>query len=178
MKKILIFILSIVLFNSCKTTYKLNELKTDQCSDFRYGMIEAKRVLNNTEKKELENKGMLVQDFLFETVYQGIWNKSWDDKKLSATPIKKLKEYSIEEKISEGIKLQELAEDRRPCTLLILAFASLNETELESYGKLLNSKSPYYRLETQYKYVQRIAENPCIKHISIIKQMDTPDFKN
>ncbi|MEO6190275.1 MAG: hypothetical protein ABIO44_07830 [Saprospiraceae bacterium] len=163
----------------CKTSYKLDALNEKQCSNYRYGIIELKRTLSGDEKKELENKGLFIQDFLFENVYQGVWYKKWDKLNLISTPIKKLKVYTLQDKLSEGIKLSDIKSDNRNCILLIQSFAPLDEADLKVYGKLLNQNSSYYRLETQYKFLEEIASHSCIKHISIMKPIqDIPELKD
>lgn len=177
MNKILIFALAIQLF-CCKTSYSIVNLKEEHCDDYRYGMIECKRLLSETDKKSLESKGLFVQDFLFDNVYQGTWYKNWDKMKLNSTPVKNLKAYSPEEKLSEGIKLADLENNTKPCNLLIQSIIPLQVSELNKYGKLINQNGLLYRLESQLMNVEPIVRNPCVKHISIMKMVDIPDLKN
>ena len=177
--KIYKFSFIIILCIGCKSSYNIDALNEKQCSDYRYGIIELKRILSGDEKKELESKGLFIQDFLFDNVFQGVWYKKWDKLNLISTPIKKLRLYTLQDKISEGINLKDIKDDNRKCILLIQSFAPLDEADLKGYGKLLNQNSSYYRLETQYKFLEEIAGHSCIKHISIMKPIqDIPELKD
>lgn len=177
MYKLKIVLLLFVIY-SCGTSKKVSDLKSADCIDYSFGMIEAKRILNDEEKSLLEKQGIFIQEFLFENVYQGVWRKSWNKKKLNATPIRKLRTYNAEDKISEGVQLKDLNNDNTVCNLIVQSFVDLNEKEFSSFGKLINYNNKFYRLETQKKYISEIAMHPCVKHVSIMKSLDVPDLKN
>lgn len=162
---------------SCKSALHYTELKSTDCGDFNFGMIEAKRILTEEEKKSLETQGIIVQEYLFDMVYQGIWRKNYPIKKLSASPIKNLKDYKLDDKLSEGIVLKNFEGDLTPCSIVIQSFIRLNEDEFKSYGKIVNYNNQYYRMDTQKKFVKDIVSHPCVKHVSIMKSNDIPDLK-
>ncbi|MFN8278899.1 MAG: hypothetical protein U0V49_01300 [Saprospiraceae bacterium] len=176
--KNIVFLSLIYLTISCKPSYNIAALKESGCGDYRFGMIECKRLLKDEDKDLLEKKGLLIQDHLFDQVYQGIWYKNWDKINLKATPIRKLKQYQISEKLSEGIQLALLKDDTRTCNLLIQVITPLDQSFLTQYGKILNHKDLLYRLETQYKNIEPIVQHPCIKHVSVLKLQDFPDKKD
>ncbi|NOT37760.1 MAG: hypothetical protein HOP11_10325 [Saprospiraceae bacterium] len=178
MHNVVKIIISFYFILACNPVKKLSDLKSKDCGNFTIGMIEAKRLLNDQEKAKLEEQGILIQEFLFETVYQGIWKNSWNTKKLNTTPIRKLKEYKSEDKVSEGIILKEIAEDNTPCNLIVQSIIEIDDVELSSFGKVVNYKNKYYRIETQKKYIDDIAQHPCVKHVSLMKSLDIPDIKN
>ncbi len=172
-----LYFLVLILFH-CKTSQKIGEVKSDKCGDYSFGMIEAKRLLTDEEKLSLESQGIKIQEFLFETVYQGIWNKNWNSKKLNTTPIKSLRVFQVEDKLSEGIIVKDLTGDNTPCNIIIQTFVELNREAFNDFGKLVILNNKYYRMETQKKHILDIAKNDCVKHISLMKSIDIPDLKD
>ncbi len=171
-----LFIVAVI---ACKPSYNLASLTEDKCGQYSYGMIEFKRLISEEEKKTLQTQGLFIQDYLFDQVYQGVWHRKWDKMKLSATPIKRLKEYTPSEKISDGIILDSLDKDKRSCMLLIQSISPLDVNELKKYGKLLHNNDQYYRLESQYRNIPSIIQNRCIKHISVMTgPADIPELKD
>lgn len=62
--KNIVFLSLIYLTISCKPSYNIAALKESGCGDYRFGMIECKRLLKDEDKDLLEKKV-----FLFRTIY-------------------------------------------------------------------------------------------------------------
>jgi hypothetical protein len=161
---------------ACSGTIKLYDLDEADCSRLVYGQITTRRMLTDVDKNQLAKNGLLVQDFIFENVYSGVWKQNWSGKDLDRTPIRNLNALTPDQKLAGGILLSEIEKtENRNVTLLIQTIGPMVPESLNSYGRIISEKNSFIRMETGIRNVSDLSNHPCIKTISILEPENTPD---
>lgn len=178
MKVIRYSFLLVIIFGSCNTALKLDNLNRDSCGKFQYGKIETKRMLTDADKAQLQSGGIVVQEFVFENLYLGIWKNSWSGRNLDKTVISKLTIIPPDEKLAGGIILKDIKpNDNSHCILLIQTVGSVPLTEFNDYGKVESARNDFIKMETSMSNIIELCNHPCIKAVSLLPQNSTPDQK-
>lgn len=170
-----------ILITACASPTQLGLLTSTKCEDYSYGKIEASRILSDEEKSSLTKKGIYVQQSVFDNVYLGVWKNNIKLKLLEKLPIKKLTQISGEEKLSGGYskeQLEELFNTSGSSNVIFNTFGELQEGELSEFGKLIKQNQGFFRMEINNARIPDLLEFPCLKSISILREMPIPDIKD
>ncbi|HRG34404.1 MAG: hypothetical protein JNK69_07270 [Saprospiraceae bacterium] len=178
MKVFLYSFLLVIIFGSCSSTIKLDNLNRDSCGKFEYGKIETKRMLTDGDKLNLKSGGIVIQEFVFENLYLGIWKNNWSEKNLDKTVISKLTVIPPDEKLAGGVILKDIKpNDNSRCILLIQTVGSVPLDEFDDYGKVESARNDFIKMETSMSNIIELCNHPCIKAVSLLPQNSTPDQK-
>lgn len=177
--KFLIYSYAIVfIFTSCSSAINLDKLNKDSCGKFEYGKIETKRMLTDADKLNLKSNGVVIQEFVFEKLYLGLWKKNWTEKNLDKTVISKLTVIPPDEKLAGGIILKDIKpNDNSRCILLIQTVGSVPISEFNDYGKVESARNDFIKMETSMSNIIDLCNHPCIKAVSLLPQNSSPDQK-
>ncbi len=174
MKFVCFAILMGILFYNCSTSKKSwGDFKKSDCSKYRFGRIETKRLLTEIEKSELSVQGIQIQEFVFETQYLGSWELKWASKNFEKTPVKSLIPFSSQDKLASGMQIQELkklTELPGESMVLIQTIATVNPTELNQFGKIVFSREHFYRMIIPHNQLFNLLEFPCLRLLSVVKE--------
>ncbi len=174
--KFLYFLVTIASLSSCNSAIKLYDLEEADCAKMVYGQITTRRMLTDADKDLLSKNGLIIQDFIFENIYSGVWKHSWSGKNLDRSPVKNLDPLTPDQKLAGGILLSEIEKaDNRNVTLLIQTIGPLVPEALNAYGRIISEKNSFIRMETGIRNVVDLSNHPCIKTISILEAENTPD---
>ena len=177
--KFLIYSYTLVfIFMSCSSSINLDKLNTDSCGKFEYGKIETKRMLTDADKLNLNAKGIVIQEFVFENLYLGLWKKNWTNKNLDKTVVSKLTVIPPEEKLAGGTILKDIKpNDNSRCILLIQTVGSVPISEFNDYGKVESARNDFIKMEIFMSNIVDLCNHPCIKAVSLLPQNSSPDQK-
>jgi len=173
-----LFIYSLlILCCACSSPIKLYNLDESACAKLAFGQIETRRMLTDVDKANLEKEGLIIQDFIFENIYQGVWKHQFGKKNLDKTPIIKLTPIGPEQKIAGGKSISEIDQQENKNVVLILqTIGPMAPESLSEYGKITAEKNSFIKMETGIKNALDLSNHPCIKNISILEPDFTPDF--
>ncbi|MBK9270048.1 MAG: hypothetical protein IPM48_00490 [Saprospiraceae bacterium] len=167
----------IILFGACSSPIRLYNLNEDLCTNLVYGQIETRRLLTDLDKTNLEKQGMVIQDYIFENIYQGVWKKSFEKSNLNKTPIVKLSALTPDQKVAGGTALSEIEKgENRNVVLILQSIGPMAPESLSEYGKITAEKNSFIKMETGIKNVLDLSKHPCIKNISILEAELAPDL--
>lgn len=177
--KFLVFLIMMSLSLSfCKVSHQMTQLTEKKCGQYTYGRIEFKRSITTEEKNQLTLQGLLMQDFIFENIYLGLWYKSWDKKNLNKTAIRTLIPFSPDDKLAGGLLVRDIkADDNSNCLILIQTIGPLSKDELNDYGLIISSNDDFYKMEVQKRNILPLLDHPCIKMVSLVKEDYIHDAK-
>jgi hypothetical protein len=174
--KFLHFFLIIISLSSCNSSIKLYDLDEPDCAKLVYGQITTRRMLTDADKSLLTKNGLIVQDFIFENIYSGVWKQNWHRKDLDRTPVRNLDPLTPDQKLAGGMLLSEIEKaENRNVTLLIQTIGPMLPEALNAYGRIISEKNSFIRMETGIRNVVDLSNHPCIKTISILEPENTPD---
>ena len=140
MKFVFFLIMMALSFSFCKVSHQLTQLTEKKCGQYTYGRIEFKRSISTEEKNQLASQGLLIQDFIFENIYLGLWYKSWGKKNLNKTAIRALIPFTPDDKLAGGLLVRDIkADDNSNCLILIQTIGPLSKDELNDYGLIVSS---------------------------------------
>ena len=163
---------------SCSKKLDLSSLDSNVCENFTFGRIELKRNISDVEKSKLANEGVIIQEYIFDQVYLGVWSKKWNSKKLEKTAIKALKPAKAEDKLASGMTINEIeamSKENTRSTVLLQTIGKMKPNVFSEIGTVLMNKDFFYRLDVHNSHLMDLLDNPCIKLITILKEPAVPD---
>ena len=166
MKKFFVLISSFVLLSSCSHKVILTDLTESKCGKLHFGKVEFRRLPSEEDKATLQKSGLVLQEYVFENYYLGVWNGSWAKKNLDKT------------KLAGGLSMNELklkAEKPGSSKVLIQTFGSLKQTELDAFGKMLFNKDNFYRLEVKNQSLLDLLDHSCVKLLNVMDEIPQAD---
>jgi len=178
MKKFFVLISSFVLLSSCSHKVILTDLTESKCGKLHFGKVEFRRLPSEEDKATLQKSGLVLQEYVFENYYLGVWNGSWEKKNLDKTVVKALYPFSEMDKLAGGLSMNELklkAEKPGYSKVLIQTFGSLKQTELDAFGKMLFNKDNFYRLEVKNQSLLDLLDHSCVKLLNVMDEIPQAD---
>ncbi|HMS29054.1 MAG TPA: hypothetical protein PKD32_04355 [Saprospiraceae bacterium] len=178
MKNFLVLISYFVLLSSCSHKVILTDLTEAKCDKLHFGKVEFRRLPSDEEKATLQKSGLVLQEYVFENYYLGVWNGSWTKKNLDKKVVKALYPLSEMDKLAGGLSMNELklkAEKPGSSKVLIQTLGSLKQTELDAFGKMLFNKDNYYRLEVKNQSLLDLLDHSCVKLLNVMDEVPQAD---
>ena len=173
-----LFAIILIATFACSKKLNLTKLSSANCEEYAYGKIEAKRILNDQDKLNLQNHGIQIQQSIFENLYLGVWLKNIENKSMDKTPVRKLTTVKQFEKLTGGMTVEELnqlAATSGTSTILLTTIGEVLESEIEEFGQIDVFKDGYYRMKVNNVKLNEILEYPCLKTFSVLREMELPD---
>ena len=88
--------------------------------------------------------------------------------------------HETKDKLASGMtmaELKKLGETPGQSMVLLQTMATLQTGELDAFGELVFSRDYFYRMVVPHANLVRVAEHPCIRLLSIVKENYEPDAK-
>lgn len=179
MKYLFIVSLAGILLVDCsKSMHKWADFKRSDCAKYFFGRINAKRLLTDADKTNLNAQGIYIQEFVFETQYLGSWELNQAKKNLEKTAIESLIPFSLQDKLASGMQIKELkklSETPGESMVLLQTIATVNQTELKQFGQLIFQREHFYRMVVPHNQLMNLLEFPCLRLLNIVKYDYDPD---
>lgn len=171
-------LIGLLLINCAASKKEWADFNKADCEKYVYGRIETKRLLTESDKTKLSIDGIQIQEFVFESQYLGSWKKKWAKANLDKTVVKSLIPFSIQDKLASGMQVQDLkklSESPGESMVLLQTIATVNQEDLNQFGKIIFSREHFYRMLVPHAQLMNLLEFPCLRLMSIVKDNYDPD---